>query len=155
MNTGLPRLFVLIIEDLAFNREENIMEKENLTGLGQKMTISSEKKKKIINWITDLIDFKIMIFPFIVKFIYILTLVGIYLAILSPGKNSNFFLSFILFVVSCIPIAFVVHIFFEFIMLAFAMLDTQREIRDELKKLNGHFEKVKISTSGDASDENR
>ena len=83
--------------------------------------------------IEDFFDFKIMIFPIILKVVYILVLLGSYIGILLNSHIPGVARVMIL-VLGAIPIALIVHIIFEFLMLPFSILDTLRQIRNESRE---------------------
>lgn len=77
------------------------------------------------SWIRDFIGFKVMILPKIVIALYVLlTIVSIISGIVMIFTGN------ILGILVVLLAPFVNHIFFEFLMLPYAMLDTLREIRD-------------------------
>lgn len=77
------------------------------------------------SWIRDFIGFKVMILPKIVIALYVLlTIVSIISGIVMIFTGN------ILGILVVLLAPFVNHIFFELLMLPYAMLDTLREIRD-------------------------
>ena len=118
---------------------ENTMETENGTQTGNNLNASptapaAAGKGGFAKWLSDFIDFKIMIFPYIVKILYILSLLFIYAAILFNNNTGSVAANFGILVLTFVPIAFGVHLIFEFIILQFSILDVLREVRNELRK---------------------
>lgn len=93
---------------------------------------------------SEFINFKLMIFPFVVKIIYVLGCIGaVFGALFSIGQVINnvrdgaFVAGYIIGTIfGTIAFFFVFHIFLEFLVVVFSILDVSREIRDELHTLN-------------------
>ena len=114
------------------------METENGTQTGKinasPTAPAAAQRGSSTKWLSDFIDFKIMIFPYILKILYVLSLLVIYAVILFNNNTGSVAANFVILVVACIPIAIVVHLIFEFIILQFSILDVLREVRNELRK---------------------
>lgn len=89
---------------------------------------------KFISWqlVRDFLNFKIMIIPVIVKYLYILAVFLLICSAFYSCVKLWYGFGLVLFPFAAVLIVFLLHIVFEFFMLGFAILDTQRQIRNEL-----------------------
>ena len=94
---------------------------------------------RFFSWTTlkDFLDFKIMIIPLIVKYLYILVVVlSSFSSLVFCARLWHGF-GLVLFPLAVVLNVFLLHIFFELLMLGFSVLDTMRQIRNELMAQNG------------------
>jgi hypothetical protein len=94
--------------------------------------------KEFISWqmVKDFFDFKIMIIPIIIKWIYLLVLVLLIPATFYTSFQISKYFGIFLWPLFFLTGVIAWHMFFELVMLGFAMIDVQREIRNELIELN-------------------
>lgn len=92
------------------------------------------------HFLKDFFTFKMMVFPVIVQLLYILSIISYVVAVLmlfvvkeTPSGDLKINVGgLVFFVLSIIPAVFILHVFFEFCVVLFSILDTLREIRNEL-----------------------
>ena len=95
---------------------------------------------KFISWqiVKDFFNFKIMVIPILIKWIYILTLVS--LLPFTFGFSTHLpcgpWFGLVLWPFFYILAVVVSHMLFELLMLGFVMIDVMREVRDELIRQN-------------------
>ena len=89
---------------------------------------------RFFSWATlkDFLDFKIMIIPLIVKYLYVLVVVLSFFSSLVFCARLWHGFGLVLFPLAVVLNVFLLHIFFEMLMLGFSVLDTMRQIRNEL-----------------------
>ena len=91
----------------------------------QAMPIGFNSTRGFHEWFSDFVTFKIMITPIIITLLYLMATI---LAIVGSFA-INIFLGILMIFLA----PFLVHIFFEFAMLLFSILDILREIRNKLQ----------------------
>ena len=92
------------------------------------------------HFLKDFFTFKMMVFPVIVQLLYILSIISYVVAVLmlfvvKETPSGDLIINaggLVFFVLSIIPAVFILHVFFEFCVVLFSILDTLREIRNEL-----------------------
>lgn len=84
----------------------------------------------------DFLEFKIMIIPMIVKYVYLLLIVLCFFSTFAACARLWHGFGLVLFPLALILTVFVLHIVCEFFMLGFSILDTLRQIRNELIRKN-------------------
>lgn len=89
---------------------------------------------RFFSWATlkDFLDFKIMIIPLIVKYLYVLVVVLSFFSSLVFCARLWHGFGLVLFPLAVVLNVFLLHIFFELLMLGFSVLDTMRQIRNEI-----------------------
>ena len=96
------------------------------------MDINHSKLASILNpqWFKDFFAFKLNIFPVIVRFIYILSVIlCIYGGIITCARGQA-----VLGIGMILLYPILIHLVLEFILLLFTMVDILREIRDKIGK---------------------
>lgn len=94
---------------------------------------------RFFSWtmLKDFLDFKIMIIPLIVKYLYILVVVLSFFSSLVFCARLWHGFGLVLFPLAVVLNVFLLHIFFELLMLGFSVLDTMRQIRNEIMEQKG------------------
>ncbi len=100
----------------------------------KKAPVNSKIKSKPLQILLDFLNFKIMIISLILKWLWLLTAIsgviwGIVMTI--QGISDNSFVDVLGGVLIMLFSPFITHMMFELLMLAFAILDVLKEIRDK------------------------
>ena len=104
-------------------------------------TPPGQKKKFDVNsffsltMLKDFLDFKIMVIPIIIKYLYILALILCFFPSIAYCARVWHGFGLVLFPFAFLVYAILLHIILELIMLGFSILDTMRQIRNEITKL--------------------
>ena len=114
----------------------------------------NQTKQRNPNALNDFFSFKIMVFPAIVKFLYIVSiLVYIYYMwkyFVCPanyhGTREPNGEHAVIFLITLLPAMFVLHMIFEFFVVLFSILDTLLEIRNELMHQSNN-QAIQINTA--------